>query len=196
LIALTALASFATSSHANTINISGTFDGDSTLTLTANPGVYAQSFSGDGDDTTYGSFTPTSESTVDFTNPPTITISDGTFLETFGQGTLFGVSSGSGTASGHGTATVTLDLIFKGGTGLFAGDTGEVTLTETITSTSPTTETISDGSYAGTLITTTPLPAALPLFAAGLGAIGLFGWRRKRQVASSDCEAVLPVSQA
>jgi len=28
----------------------------------------------------------------------------------------------------------------------------------------------------------TPLPAALPLFATGLGAIGLLGWRRKRKV--------------
>jgi hypothetical protein len=27
----------------------------------------------------------------------------------------------------------------------------------------------------------TPLPAALPLFAAGLGALGLFGWRKKRK---------------
>jgi hypothetical protein len=30
----------------------------------------------------------------------------------------------------------------------------------------------------------TPLPAALPLFATGLGAMGLLGWRRKRKVAS------------
>jgi len=29
----------------------------------------------------------------------------------------------------------------------------------------------------------TPLPAALPLFAAGLGAFGLLGWRRKRKSA-------------
>jgi hypothetical protein len=29
-------------------------------------------------------------------------------------------------------------------------------------------------------VTATPLPAALPLFATGLGAMGLFGWRRKR----------------
>jgi hypothetical protein len=28
---------------------------------------------------------------------------------------------------------------------------------------------------------TTPLPAALPLFAAGLGGLGLLGWRRKRK---------------
>jgi hypothetical protein len=33
-----------------------------------------------------------------------------------------------------------------------------------------------------TLVSTTPLPAALPLFASvGLGALGLIGWRRKRK---------------
>ena len=32
-------------------------------------------------------------------------------------------------------------------------------------------------------LSTTPLPAALPLFASGLGALGLLGWRRKRKVA-------------
>jgi hypothetical protein len=31
----------------------------------------------------------------------------------------------------------------------------------------------------------TPLPAALPLFATGLGALGLVGWRRKRKSANS-----------
>jgi hypothetical protein len=31
---------------------------------------------------------------------------------------------------------------------------------------------------------TTPLPAALPLFASGLGALGLLGWRRKRKNAA------------
>ena len=30
----------------------------------------------------------------------------------------------------------------------------------------------------------TPLPAALPLFAGGLGALGLLGWRRKRKAAA------------
>jgi hypothetical protein len=29
----------------------------------------------------------------------------------------------------------------------------------------------------------TPLPAAMPLFASGMGALGLLGWRRKRKVA-------------
>jgi hypothetical protein len=34
-------------------------------------------------------------------------------------------------------------------------------------------------------ITPTPLPAALPLFATGLGALGLLGWRRKRKNAAA-----------
>jgi len=32
--------------------------------------------------------------------------------------------------------------------------------------------------------TATPLPAALPLIATGLGVLGLFGWRRKRKAAA------------
>ncbi len=31
-------------------------------------------------------------------------------------------------------------------------------------------------------VSATPLPAALPLFASGFGALGLLGWRRKRKV--------------
>jgi hypothetical protein len=39
--------------------------------------------------------------------------------------------------------------------------------------------------FFGTADTTvTPLPAALPLFATGLGALGLLGWRRKRKAAA------------
>src|SRR5262249_27065065 len=34
-----------------------------------------------------------------------------------------------------------------------------------------------------TPVPTTPLPAAFPLFATGLGALGLLGWRRKRKQA-------------
>jgi hypothetical protein len=43
------------------------------------------------------------------------------------------------------------------------------------------------GSLTGTLtadVGTTPLPAALPLFASGLAAAGLIGWRRKRKAAA------------
>jgi hypothetical protein len=34
-------------------------------------------------------------------------------------------------------------------------------------------------------VTATPLPAALPLFAGGLGMMGLLGWRRKRKSAAA-----------
>jgi hypothetical protein len=35
--------------------------------------------------------------------------------------------------------------------------------------------------YIGTSAGTVPIPAALPLFATGLGGLGLLGWRRKRK---------------
>lgn len=41
-----------------------------------------------------------------------------------------------------------------------------------------------DSSPVFTEVATTPLPAALPLFATGIGAMGLFGWRRKRKAAA------------
>jgi hypothetical protein len=34
-------------------------------------------------------------------------------------------------------------------------------------------------------VSSTPLPAALPLFAGGLGALGLLGWRRKRKAVTA-----------
>jgi len=36
--------------------------------------------------------------------------------------------------------------------------------------------------FLATPISETPLPATLPLFASGLGALGVLGWRRKRKV--------------
>lgn len=39
----------------------------------------------------------------------------------------------------------------------------------------------SPGSWVETVTSATPVPAALPLFAGGLGALGLLGWRRKRK---------------
>jgi len=44
----------------------------------------------------------------------------------------------------------------------------------------------SGGAFAGpTYVAATPLPATLPLFATGVGALGLFGWRRKRKNAAA-----------
>jgi hypothetical protein len=175
LAAMIVTAGLAAPVHADTISISGTLEGNSTLTPTGTSGIFAQNFTGDGDDTTFGSFTSQSQSTVDFTHPPSILVSDGSFTETFAQGTLFGTNSGDGTASGHGTATVTFDLVFTGGTGLFAGAAGEATATETIRNTGPTTESIT-GSYTGTL-TTTPLPATWMMLLAGLIGLGFFARR-------------------
>jgi hypothetical protein len=41
-----------------------------------------------------------------------------------------------------------------------------------------------DAWFKAELSSATPLPAALPLFATGLGALGLFGWRRKKKAAA------------
>ena len=38
---------------------------------------------------------------------------------------------------------------------------------------------------SGASVVATPLPAALPLFATGLGALGLLGWWRKRKAAAA-----------
>jgi hypothetical protein len=161
--------------------ISGTLSGDSILTSTSTPGVFVQNFTGDGDDTTYGSFTPQSQSMIDFSKPPAITISDGMLSLTFVQGTWFGTTSGDGTASGLGTATFEVDFVITGGTGLFAGATGEATITGTITSS--TTESIT-GSYVGSL-SLVPEPSSLALLASAVavGAVVVVRGRRREVMA-------------
>ena len=163
-------------------SISGMLSGDSTLTPTSTPGVFVQNFTGDGDDTTYGSFTPQSQSMIDFSKPLAITISNGMLSLTFSQGTWFGTTSGDGTASGHGTATFEVDFVITGGTGLFAGATGEATITGTITSTGPTTESI-NGSYVGSLALV-PEPSSLALLAPAVAVGAVVVVRRRR------CEAM------
>ncbi len=102
-------------------SLSGTFDGDSTLTPTSTQGVYIQNFTGDGADSNYGSFTPFSQSNIDFSKPPNIVFSDGTLTEVFTNGTLMGTTSGTGTANGKGSATFSIDYVITGGTGIFTG---------------------------------------------------------------------------
>ena len=179
-IALVLIASVAPV-HASTISLSGTLAGDSTITPSGTPGVYVQNFTDDGIDVTYGIFTAQSHSTVDFSNPPKILISDGAFTEVFAQGNLFGTSSGDGSASGQGTATVTLDLVFTGGTGLFAGFTGEGTATESITRNSPTTESLT-GNYTGELTSAVPEPSTWAMLLFGFSGLGLLACRRKSKL--------------
>jgi len=79
------------------------------------------------------------------------------------------------------------DFITNGNGNLFAVDIGGI-CTGTGTTSPSCGMGVSTGiAYADTtdnminLLSSTPLPAALPLFATGLGAMGLFGWRRKRK---------------
>ena len=153
-------------------SLSGTFDGVGTITPTGTPGVYSESFSGDGNDATYGAFTPTGTSTIDFSHPPHITTSGGQFTLAFENGTIIGTGSGTGTGNGSGTATATLDLIITGGTGFFTGATGSATVTGTLTQTSPTTVSFSSGTYTGTL-TLAPEPSTLALVLPAIGALML-----------------------
>jgi hypothetical protein len=145
--------------------LSGNFDGTGTLTPTGTPGIFIQNFTGDGTDTTFGAFTIVGQSTVDFSNPPAFTITNGTITLMFSNGNLFGTNSGEGTGNGTGMGTYNGDFFITGGTGPFEHFTGDLTLTGTITRTSPTTETIT-GSY-----TSTPEPSTLALL--GIGLLGL-----------------------
>jgi hypothetical protein len=145
-------------------SLGGSFDGVATLTPTGTPGIFIQNFAGDGTDATFGAFTATSQSTVDFTSPPTIVITNGMLHEIFVGGTLFGTGSGGGMASGQGTATFTINFVITGGTGIFEHDHGTATITGTITQTSPLSEAV-DATYTGTL--NTPEPSTLGLMLVG-----------------------------
>jgi hypothetical protein len=165
LVALVALGLLSVPARADMM-ISGTFDGTGVLTPTGTPGVFLQKFTGDGTDTIFGAFDIHTHSTVDFSSPPSIVISDGTIELIFPNGSLFGTSSGTGMASGHGTATFEADVVITRGTGFFAGSTGDITITGKITSTSPTTESVT-ASYSGSL--DIPEPGSLSLLALGAG---------------------------
>jgi len=159
-------------------SITGSFDGVGTLTPTGTPGIFIQNFVGDGTDTLFGAFTATSQSTVDFTNPPFIAITNAMLTQTFAGGSLFGDGSGSGMANGQGMATFTSDFEITGGTGIFEHLHGEVMITGTITQLTPLTEAV-DATYTGNLVT--PEPSSLSLLFLGAG----FGYRllaRKRRL--------------
>jgi hypothetical protein len=180
---LVALAGLIIHAQAETISISGTTSSTVTTNLTGTPpanmvGTAPLSGTGSG---TLGAFSITANGTLTVFGPDYITLSvtNGTFTDTFSDGTLFGTDTATGTTNGINTNSV-VSFIFTGGTGAFAGDTGTETSTESIVNATG----ADSASFTGTL-TTTPLPAALPLFAGGLGALGLFGWRRKRKNAAA-----------
>jgi hypothetical protein len=162
-------------------SLSGTFDGTTTLTPTGSPGIFTSSFTGDGDDVTYGPFTPSATSTIDLSDLPNIAPAGTMFLLTFSDGTLFGPASGHGNGNGQGMGTFTADLVITGGTGIFAGARGEATLMGTITRTSTTTVSVSDGSYVGTF--TIPEPSTFTLLAPAVSVGAVIVVRRRRREA-------------
>lgn len=159
------------------ITLNGTFHGVSTLMPTSTPGIFHGSFTGDGNDATFGAFVPTSTSTFDFSHPPNITVLTADISQVFANGTLHGTGSGQGTGNGQGMATFTLNFDITEGTGIFASDKGTLIVTGTIIQTSPTTETVT-ASYTG-LLTPVPEPSTLVLLATGLFGFGL---QRRRKI--------------
>ena len=69
------------------------------------------------------------------------------------------------------------------------GEILNINLTTQALSSGNTLESVAEGNRANApigsgLVSTIPLPGALPLFATGLGALGLLSWRRKRKAAA------------
>jgi hypothetical protein len=163
-IAVVALGLLVVPAQADLI-LSGHFEGDGVLRPIGLTGMFVQNLTGAGDDTTLGSFTIQSQSKIDFSHPPSIVIPVGMVSLIFDAGTLFATISGMGTAFGDGTAIFEADWVFTGGTGLFAGATGGGSITGTIVSTGPTTDSVT-ASYGGSL-SVAPEPSSLTLFALG-----------------------------
>ena len=158
-ITLVILGALAVPVRADTKFDSGTIMSTATLTP-AGIGVFDVSSTGSGIDFLSGHFTTTTTYTITFTSPFT-DIFSGSFVDVFSQGTTFGTFAGIGTLT-----TFTDVTVITGGTGIFAGDTGQFIVIGTSTQTSPTT-TSSTSAYTG--FVKTPEPRSLALMLAGIG---------------------------
>ena len=161
--------------QADSIAISETVTATLTTTATADPAVFLASFAGSGVDSVFGAFTTTNTGTTTFSSPTAFTIGR-TFVDIFAGGTLFGTLTGNGTETGS-TSITTFNDVITGGTGIFAGDTGQITGTSTCTSTSPGTSSCTSTS-TGSI--TTPEPSSLALMLAGTGILPLIRKRLAR----------------
>ena len=170
LFALVMMGGLAVSAQADSVAVSGNVTGTTTLTDTSNPAVFDASFTGSGVDAMSGPFTATNTSMFTFTSLTTFTES-GTWTDVFAGGTVFGTFSGMGSTATGGV--ITLFNLITGGTGAFAGETGETTVTGTTTSTG-----VFSGTYTG--FVTTPEPSSLALMLAGIGLLPLMRKRLAR----------------
>jgi hypothetical protein len=92
----------------------------------------------------------------------------GTYFNTLDMTSLANYTAGFLTANG-GTAASAFTALLTG----LAADDAYINIHDSV---------FPGGEIRGQLVpASTPLPAALPLFATGLGALGLLGWRRKRK---------------
>lgn len=191
--ALLATVAFANSASASTVSFGGSFSG--TGTKSGSPPVFNENFSGMGTDATFGPFNITESATIDLTGFPTVQVSNGNVAFDFTPGGFTASFTGSGTASGP---TATVALTFSILSGLLTGDTGTLTGTGVFNSDTD----VLNVNYTGTItgpgpvlgfidgptvdVSATPLPAGLPLFASGLGLVGLLARRRKRNAAATS----------
>jgi hypothetical protein len=119
----------------------------------------------------------TPENTALIVSAPGVLANDtgGNFFDLVAASLVTGPADGTLSFSIDGSFTYTPDLNFSGTDTFSYRDIGF------IFSQSPQTTNLATVSIDVTPVATTPLPAALPLFASGLGALGLLGWRRKRK---------------
>jgi hypothetical protein len=154
-----------------------------------------QSFSISGTGITYGdgTFTLSGEMSFDITDKTLVSI-DLNFPNSLSilprVGNTYSADVSSGRPGDPGTIAITMTPD-QAGDGFYIGGTlvgslipiGTAAASECGIFPEPCLEQVTG--YSGEVTPATPLPAALPLFATGLGAIGLFGWRKKRTNAAS-----------
>jgi hypothetical protein len=178
--------------NADTITFNGEYTGTFTGAIVGGPSPIILSSSGIGTDPTAAynltnvSFSHNT-SIPDFSGPPFAiqTIYNGALTLSGGGNGIGGSYTGTfqlfaDTSGG----TIHLDLTDLIGSGVLAGYAGSGTADGTVAFTPILPPNGFDGTFDITVnatLSNTPLPAALPLFASGLGALGLLGWRRKRK---------------
>jgi len=125
-----------------------------------------------------------------FNIPPGLFVDVGYIIVGGTAGTLTSGVGGIAPSTVDDSINATVGFNFPGSSGLPAGATTLILVTETLANNfAPGLIGIIDSSTATVAgfepaSSVTPLPATLPLFATGLGALGLLGWRRKRKAAA------------